>query len=85
MENITEIWGKSNFKDEPYSCKWRPLFFGGFFQIFFKVEAVLPYSKSVFFNTLYQASANEFSAYGNNNFLVGAIVLLFEIISVIKR
>ena len=20
MENITEIWGKSDFKDEPYSC-----------------------------------------------------------------
>ena len=20
MENITEIWAKSNFKDEPYSC-----------------------------------------------------------------
>ena len=20
MENITEIWGKSNFKDDPYSC-----------------------------------------------------------------
>ena len=85
MENITEIWGKSNFKEEPYSCKWKPLFFR-FFQIFFKVEAVLlPYSKSVFFNILYPASVNEFSAYGNNIFLVGSIMLLLEIISVIKR
>ena len=84
MENITQIWGKSNFKDEVYSCKWKPLFFR-FFQIFFKVEVVLPYSKSVFFNILYPASANEFSAYGNNIFLVGALMLLLEIINVIKR
>ena len=56
-----------------------------FFQIFFKVEAVLPYSKSVFFNILYPASVNEFSAYGNSIFLVGAILLLLETISVIKR
>ena len=56
-----------------------------FFQIFFKVEAALPYSKNVFFNILYPASANEFSAYGNSIFLVGAILLLLEINSVIKR
>ena len=51
-----------------------------FFQIFFKVEAVLLYSKSVFFNILYPASANEFSACGNSVFLVGTILLLLEII-----
>ena len=33
--------------------------FFSIFQIFFEVEAVLPYSKSVFFNILYWASANE--------------------------
>ena len=85
MENITEIWGKSNFKDEPYSCYWTPIFFFLFSQIFFKVEAVLPYIKGVFFNILYPASANEFSAYGNSIFLVRAILLLLEIINVIKR
>ena len=85
MENITEIWGKSNFKDEPYSCQRIPIFFSIFSEQFFKVEAVLPYSNSVFLNILYRASANEFSAYGNSIFLVRAILLLLEIISVIKR
>ena len=56
-----------------------------FFQIFFQVEAVLPYSGSLFFSILYPASANEFSAYGNSIVLVRAILLLLEIISVIKR
>ena len=42
-----------------------------------------PYCKSVFFNILYPASANEFSACGNSVFLVGTILLLLEII--IKR
>ena len=46
------------------------------------MEAVLPYSKSVFFNIIYPAGANEFSAYGNSIFIVGAILLLLEIISV---
>ena len=55
-----------------------------FFLIFFKVEAVLPYSKSIFFNILYPAGANEIFAYGNN-FFVTAILLLLEIIGVIKR
>ena len=85
MENITEIWGSQILRTNRIPASGDHFFSGVFFQIFFKVEAVLPYSKSVFFNTLYQASANEFSAYGNNNFLVGAIVLLFEIISVNKR
>ena len=56
-----------------------------FFQIFFKVQATLPYSESVFFNVFYPTNANEFSAYGNSTFLFGAILLLLEIISVIKR
>ena len=64
MENITEIWGKSNFKDVPYSCCWTPTFFQ-FFQIFFKVQAVLLYSGSVFFNILYLANSNGFSACEN--------------------
>ena len=38
----------------------------------------------VFFNILYSANANRFSAYGNSIFLVRAILLLLEIISVIK-
>ena len=55
------------------------------FSDFFKVEAVLPYSKSLFFNILYTANANRFSAYGNSIILVRAILLLLEIINVIKR
>ena len=55
------------------------------FQIFLKMEAeVLPYSGSVFFNILYLVNANRFSAKGNSVFLVRAIILLSEIISVIK-
>ena len=55
------------------------------FQIFFKVEAeLLPYSGSVFFNVLYPVNANRFSANVNSIFLVRAIFLLLEIISVIK-
>ena len=55
------------------------------FQIFLKMEAeVLPYSWSVFFNILYSVNANRFSAKGNSVFLVRAILLLSEIISVIK-
>ena len=46
MENITEILKKSNFKYEPHSCKWRPIFFN--FSDIFKVEAVLQYSKVYF-------------------------------------
>ena len=37
-----------------------------FFQILFNVEAMLSYSGIVFFNILYPANANEFSAYGNS-------------------
>ena len=35
MWNITEIWGKSNFKDETYTCQWTPIFFN-FFRYFLK-------------------------------------------------
>ena len=59
--------------------------FFSFFQIFFKVETVLPYSKSIFFNINYPASVNEFAAYGNSIFLFKATLLLLEIISVIER
>ena len=78
MENNTEIWGKSNFKDEPYSCTWTPIFFN-FIQIFFNAEVVVPYNESVFLNILYTTSANELSACGNSIILVRAILLLLEI------
>ena len=54
-----------------------------FFQIFFKAEAVLPYSGSVFFNILYRANSKEYYAYRNSIFLVRAFLLLLEIIRVI--
>ena len=53
-----------------------------YFQIFLTVEAVLSYSKSIFSNILYPTSANKFSVYGNSISLVGATLLLLEIISV---
>ena len=56
-----------------------------FFQVFFKVEAVLRHSGNLFFNILYPANANGFSAYGNGIFFLRAILLLLEIISLIKR
>ena len=84
MENITKIWGKAILKTNHIPASGHQFSFY-FFQIFLKVEAVLPNSGSVFFNILYPASANGFSAYGNSIFLVRAILLLLEIISVIKR
>ena len=83
MENIIEIWGKSNLKTNHIPASGHQYF--SFIQTFFKVEDVLPYSKSVFFNILYPAGANEFSDYGNSIFLVRDILLLLEIISVNKR
>ena len=83
MENITEIWGKSNFKGEPYSASGHQFFFLSQ-QAFFKVDAMLPYSKSVFFNNLCPATAKEFSANGNSMFLFRTILLLLEITSVIN-
>ena len=56
-----------------------------FFQIFFKVEAVLSYNGNVFFNILYPANGNGFSAYENIIILVRAILLLLQIISAIMR
>ena len=56
-----------------------------FFPIYFKVKALLRYSGIVFFNILYTANANGFSAHGNSIFFIRAILLLLEIISVIKK
>ena len=83
MENNTEIWGKPILKTNHIPARVHQFF--RFFQIFFKVEAVLPYCKSVFFNILYPASANEFSACGNRIFWSELFCWVLEIISVIKR
>ena len=56
-----------------------------FFQRFFEVEAAFPNSGNVLFNILYPASANGFSVYCNQNFLVRAILLLVETIIGIRR
>ena len=66
MENVTEICGKSIQKTNHIPASAHQ--FLSIFQIFFKSEAVLLYSKSAFFNILYLASENEFSAYGNSIF-----------------
>ena len=47
MENITETWGKSNFKDEPYSCYWTPIFFD-FFRYFLKWKPCFRIVKAYF-------------------------------------
>ena len=48
------------FKDEPYSCQWKPIF--SIFHRFFKVEAAIPYNGNIFFNILHPASTDGFSA-----------------------
>ena len=48
------------------------------------MEAAFPHGGNVFFNILHPASANGFSAYWNQNFLVRAILLLVETIIGIK-
>ena len=45
------------------------------------MEGAFPYNGNIFFNILYPASANEFSAYWKQYFLVDAISLLVETIS----
>ena len=59
--------------------------FFDFFQTFFEVEAGFPNSGNVLFNILHLASANGFSVYCNQNFLVTAILLLVETIIGIRR
>ena len=49
------------------------------------MEAPFPYIGNVFFNIFHPASANGFSGYWNQNFLVRAILLLVETIFEIKR
>ena len=84
MENIILKFGGSQIlKTSDIPASGDQFFFN--FPDIFKVEAVLPYSKNVFFHILYRASANEFSAYGKSIFLVRDILLLLEIISVIMR
>ena len=51
----------------------------------FKVEALLPYSGSLFFNIFYPANTSRFSAKRSSIFFFRAILLLLEIIGVIKR
>ena len=47
MENNTEIWGKSNFKEEPYSCTSTPIFFN-FFRYFLKWKPCFRIIKAYF-------------------------------------
>ena len=56
-----------------------------FFQRFLKVEAAFPHTGNVFFNDLRPASANGFSAWWKQYFLVSAISLLLETIIGIRR
>ena len=58
MENVTEIWGKSNFRDEPYSCWWTPILFY-FFRYFLQWKPYLSIVEayfSIFFIRLLQTS-----------------------------
>ena len=51
-----------------------------FLHRFFKVEAVFPHSGHIYFNILYPACVNIFSAWCKKYFLVKAILLLIETI-----
>ena len=73
---LLKLGGNQFFKNEPYSCQWKPIF--SIFQRFFKLEATFPYSGNVFFNIFYPASANRFSAQWKQYCLVSAILLLQE-------
>ena len=75
MQNITEIWVKSNFKDKPYSC-YIP------FSFFFRY--LLKQRKRIFQYPLSGQCKRIFSLRKQYFFLVRAILLLLEIISVIK-
>ena len=56
-----------------------------FFRRFFKVEAAFSYSGNIFLNIRHPASANGFSPYQKQYFLVSAISLLVETIIGIKK
>ena len=75
MKNITEICGKSNFKDEPYSCKWTPIFFN-FFRYFWKRKPCFRIVKAYFSISLTRLGQTNFPPV-ETVFFVRAILLLF--------
>ena len=78
-----KLGGSQFFKDEPYFCQRPPIF--SIYQRFFKVEAAFQCSQNVFFNILYPASADGFSALMKQYFLVRATSLLVETIIGVRR
>ena len=82
-KNIAEIWGKSNFKDEPYYCQWTPIFFH-FFRYFLKWKPCFCLVKAYFSISYIWLVQMNFLATETVFFFVRAILLLLEIISVIK-
>ena len=87
VETITENWGKSIFKDEISSCKWKSVFsiFSGILR-FLKVEATFPYSGNAFFNKFFiwlvemdfLASGNQFFLYFSENPVSDSFFCLME-------
>ena len=75
MKNITEICGKSNFKDEPYSCKWTPIFFN-FFRYFLKRKPCFRIVKVYFSISLIRLGQTNFPPV-ETMFFVRAISLVF--------
>ena len=75
MKNITEICGKSNFKDEPYSCKWTPIFFN-FFRYFLKRKPCFRIVKVYFSISLIRLGQTNFPLV-ETVFFVRAILLVF--------
>ena len=67
LETIIEIREKTVFKDEPYSCKWTPIFWN--FQRSFKVGAAFWCSRNIFFNKSFiRVAETDFLSSGNSTF-----------------
>ena len=62
------IWGKSIFKDKPYSCQWTSIFFDSFID-FWKWKQLFRIVETVFFDQSYfSASENHYWNYGKTVF-----------------
>ena len=80
METITEIWGKSNFKDETYSCQWTPIIFD-FFRYFLILKPCFRIVKAYYSISFIRLVQTNFLPTETAFFLFTAILLLLEIIS----
>ena len=79
LENNIEIWGKSNFNDEPNSCTWTPIFFN-FFRYFLKWKPCFCIVKAYFFIFFIRVVQTNFLPAETVFFYSELFLLLLEII-----